>query len=253
MGGVDIANQLRANYTTHNRRQKRYWKAMFLWLLDLAVTNAYLLSQPPKAESRAYRRFMDDLSKSLMDMPLEPDVEPSAADVELPPPDVGSSEVEPPDFGPPEFEPLDFEPLGFEPLDVGPLEIESQELPHVEPPNANSLDDAPPGFSRSEPADHDLTELGIPGMHVQEKRAKRAYCVSCQQHKEDWKPYNKDKPIQYGQVSREFGTDVTNIAPTPSDGKDSRGYRIRGSRTQWYCVASIELVVISMLAGKKLK
>jgi hypothetical protein len=40
------SKSLRANYSTrHNRRQKRYWKAFFLWLLDLAITNSYLISQ----------------------------------------------------------------------------------------------------------------------------------------------------------------------------------------------------------------
>src|SRR6266850_5854156 len=47
MGGIDIANQLRASYTTHCFRQNRYWKPLFLWLLDISIINAYLLSLRP--------------------------------------------------------------------------------------------------------------------------------------------------------------------------------------------------------------
>ena len=70
-------------------------------------------------------------------------------------------------------------------------------------------------------------------MHVQEKRGKRAYCVSCLQHKEDWEPHKHKPNHAQRQVlnrPRAFGTDLTNIMPS-----DTLGYRIRGSRTIWYC------------------
>jgi hypothetical protein len=73
----------------------------------------------------------------------------------------------------------------------------------------------------------------LPGRYAQEKRGKRAFCAYCRQHKEDWRPY------KHGQVSRAFGTDVTNRIPnTIPNGrgkKDTWGYRIRGSKTVCYC------------------
>ena len=70
-----------------------------------------------------------------------------------------------------------------------------------------------------EPADLEI--------HAREKRERRGN-VFIAMHKEDWNPQKHEKPIQYGQISTTFGTDVTNTAPTY--GKDTRGYRIRGSK-----------------------
>lgn len=284
MGGVDIANQLRVNYTTHTRRQKRYWKAMFLWLLDLSITNSYLLSRPPRggAESRAHRRFMDDLAKSLMDMPLE------LANVG--PGDIGPLDitiVDPPERNLDSLPHLDSLPRldSSLHLDSSPhLDLLHLDSPHLHPQHLHSPNLHPPHLysphhslhfnqlDRTDPSQLDLDQLQSdidiavpaadpelldvresldldaeqldhvegPGLlepadlrleiHVREKREKRAYCVYCQRNKENWKPHKHGKPIQHGQVSREFGTDITNII-----GKDSRGYRIRGSRTFWYC------------------
>ena len=44
MGGVDIANQLRAGFSTHQRRVKP-WRPLFYWLLDTTIINAYRLSK----------------------------------------------------------------------------------------------------------------------------------------------------------------------------------------------------------------
>jgi hypothetical protein len=258
MGGVDIANQLRASYSTHNRRQKRYWKPLFLWLLDLAITNSYLISQwprPNKPESRGHRRFMDNLAKSLMEIPLDlADVEPPA-DAEPPErPDVEPLERpespatdrpespdtergESPDTERPERP--DTEQPDVEQSDVQRPDIE---WPNVEWPDVVEWPDAvewpdvewplniePPSSSLLESADLG-NEIEI---HVQEKRGKRAYCVSCLQHKEDWEPHKHKPNHAQRQVlnrPRAFGTDLTNIMPS-----DTRGYRIRGSRTIWYC------------------
>jgi hypothetical protein len=40
MGGVDIANQLRANYEAHQKDWRSWW-LLFSWYLDTAVVNAY--------------------------------------------------------------------------------------------------------------------------------------------------------------------------------------------------------------------
>ena len=44
MGGVDIANQLRAGFSTQQRGIKP-WRPLFYWLLDSTITNAFTLSE----------------------------------------------------------------------------------------------------------------------------------------------------------------------------------------------------------------
>src|SRR5204863_8438328 len=73
MGGVDIANQYRAAFTTLQHRNNRYWKLLFYWLLDIALVNSYPLSkviqglviEKPKLR-RHHRRFQEVLAKALM-------------------------------------------------------------------------------------------------------------------------------------------------------------------------------------------
>jgi hypothetical protein len=77
MGGVDIANQLRAGYTTLRHQNLRYWKPLFYWLLDIALTNSYLLYKAiiePSGHHRGHQKYLEALAKDLMDYskPLEP-------------------------------------------------------------------------------------------------------------------------------------------------------------------------------------
>ena len=73
MGGVDIANQYRAAFTTLQHRSNRYWKPLFNWLLDIALVNSYLLAkaiqgvviEKPKLR-RHHQRFQEGLAKALM-------------------------------------------------------------------------------------------------------------------------------------------------------------------------------------------
>jgi Transposase IS4 len=44
MGGVDIADQLRAGFSTQQRGVKP-WRPLFYWLLDSAIINAFRLSE----------------------------------------------------------------------------------------------------------------------------------------------------------------------------------------------------------------
>jgi hypothetical protein len=53
--GGDIANQLRAGFTTLRSQNLRYWKPLFYWLLDLALTNTYLLSLAIIGPSKHHR------------------------------------------------------------------------------------------------------------------------------------------------------------------------------------------------------
>jgi len=73
MGGIDTANRYRADFTTLRPQNYRYWKPLFHWLLDIVLTNSYLLAKasrtPQIGESRwhySYRRFLEALAKALM-------------------------------------------------------------------------------------------------------------------------------------------------------------------------------------------
>ena len=69
MGGVDIANQLRASFTTLRPQNLRYWKPLFYWLLDIALTNSYLLALAITWASRGHRdhlKYLKALADALM-------------------------------------------------------------------------------------------------------------------------------------------------------------------------------------------
>jgi hypothetical protein len=55
MGGVDIANQLRAAFTTLWPQNLHYWKPLFYYLLDIALVNSYLLAITTAEVSRYHR------------------------------------------------------------------------------------------------------------------------------------------------------------------------------------------------------
>jgi len=44
IGGVDIADQLRAGFSTQQRGVKP-WRPLFYWLLDSTIINAFILSE----------------------------------------------------------------------------------------------------------------------------------------------------------------------------------------------------------------
>lgn len=44
MGGVDIADQLRAGFSTQQRGVKP-WRPIFYWLLDTTIINAFSISE----------------------------------------------------------------------------------------------------------------------------------------------------------------------------------------------------------------
>ena len=73
MGGVDTANWYRADFTTLRPKNYRYWKPLFHWLLDIVLTNSYLLAKashrPQITESKwyyIYWWFLKVLAKTLM-------------------------------------------------------------------------------------------------------------------------------------------------------------------------------------------
>jgi hypothetical protein len=69
MGGVDIANQYRAVFTTLRPQNLRYWKPLFYWLLDIAIVNSYLLALAITGVSRGHRdhqKYQEALAEALM-------------------------------------------------------------------------------------------------------------------------------------------------------------------------------------------
>jgi hypothetical protein len=79
MGGVDIANQLRARFSTQQRGVKP-WRPLFYWLLDTTIINAYCLSEHqrkakihPSAKDKvrsAHWAFREALVVELLKEPL---------------------------------------------------------------------------------------------------------------------------------------------------------------------------------------
>jgi hypothetical protein len=78
MGGVDIADQLRAGFSTHQRGFKP-WRPLFYWLLDSAIINAFRLSEHQRKAKlsgakdkvrSAHRAFREALVEALLKDPL---------------------------------------------------------------------------------------------------------------------------------------------------------------------------------------
>jgi len=247
MGGVDIANQLRASYTTQPRKVNRYWKPLFYWLLDIAITNAYLLSRSLSAvqDPRAHQKFIKTLCEELMgytDPSTISELRAATGDPEGPEPDtealrrpesileaygipgphhdtaaLGDPERLPEEYGDPE---LYIEaPEGFE----FPSEAYGENLE----PQAEGLES--PEFSFE--AYHDgnpepITEVSREEFadenhrHIPVQRSTRVYCAYCRHNKRQWAPHAH---------SRSFGTDITNQALNVG--------AIRGSKTSWNCLA----------------
>jgi hypothetical protein len=79
MGGVDIANQLRAGFLTQ-RRGVKPWRPLFYWLLDTTIINAFRLSEHRRKAAlgsakdkiqSAHRAFRTALVSELLKDPLQ--------------------------------------------------------------------------------------------------------------------------------------------------------------------------------------
>ena len=73
MSEVDTANWYHADFTTLQSQNLCYWKPLFHWLLDIVLTNNYLLakaSRRPQIEEFRwyynYQQFLEALAKALM-------------------------------------------------------------------------------------------------------------------------------------------------------------------------------------------
>ncbi|KAF7502015.1 hypothetical protein GJ744_010057 [Endocarpon pusillum] len=74
MGAVDQANQLRAAFTTHFRRNLKEFLSGVFWCLDLVVTNSYKLhlkingsrtTKTGKRNTNQHREFVEELANLL--------------------------------------------------------------------------------------------------------------------------------------------------------------------------------------------
>jgi hypothetical protein len=78
MGGVDIADQLRAGFSTQQRGVKP-WRPLFYWLLDSTIINAFCISEHQRKAKlgsdkdkvrSAHRAFREALVSELLKDPL---------------------------------------------------------------------------------------------------------------------------------------------------------------------------------------
>jgi hypothetical protein len=78
MGGVDIADQLRASFSTQQRGVKP-WRPLFYWLLDTTIINAFRISEQQRKAKlgsgkdkvrSAHRAFREALVLELLKDPL---------------------------------------------------------------------------------------------------------------------------------------------------------------------------------------
>ena len=78
MGGVDIADQLRAKFSTQQRRVKP-WRPLFYWLLDSTIINAFRLSEHQRKSKlgsgidkvrSTHRAFREALVSELLKNPV---------------------------------------------------------------------------------------------------------------------------------------------------------------------------------------
>nr|XP_039267455.1 piggyBac transposable element-derived protein 4-like [Styela clava] len=74
MGGVDLSDQ-NTSYYNFSRKSELWWKKMFFWLLEICVTNSYLLYKQSRPEQRGKNpsllSFRQDLVPDLVDLGRE--------------------------------------------------------------------------------------------------------------------------------------------------------------------------------------
>jgi Transposase IS4 len=72
MGGVDLANQLRSNYTVNRPFEHRIWHPLWHFLIDITSVNAFICWRFGKPRRlRNHRSFREKLIEALLTHPLE--------------------------------------------------------------------------------------------------------------------------------------------------------------------------------------
>ena len=68
MNGCDRADQMISYYSTHNRKTRKWWKKLFLWILEVTQVTAhilYVLSRPDQPKKIPFSTFKDSLVAQL--------------------------------------------------------------------------------------------------------------------------------------------------------------------------------------------
>jgi Transposase IS4 len=71
MNGVDRSNQLRKNLTVHRAYERRVWRPLWYYILDVCAVNGYLIWKGNTGDraKRGQRRFRGPLIKALLNTP----------------------------------------------------------------------------------------------------------------------------------------------------------------------------------------
>jgi hypothetical protein len=82
MNGVDRSNQLRKNFTAHRPCERRVWRLLWYYILDVCAINSYLIWKGNTVDQgkRGQRRYRESLIDALLNTPYPPPPPP------LPPP-----------------------------------------------------------------------------------------------------------------------------------------------------------------------
>jgi Transposase IS4 len=71
MNSVDLANQLRKNFTVHRPFKRRIWRPLWYYILNIYAVNSYLIWKGNRMDpnKRGQRRFRETLIHALLNTP----------------------------------------------------------------------------------------------------------------------------------------------------------------------------------------
>jgi hypothetical protein len=74
MNGVDQSNQLRKNFTAHRPYERRVWRPLWYYILDVCAVNGYLIwrGNTRDQNKRGQRLYRDSLINDLLNTPSPP-------------------------------------------------------------------------------------------------------------------------------------------------------------------------------------
>ena len=88
VNGVDRSNQLRKNFSAHQLYERRVWRPLWYYILDVCAVNGYLIwkGNIPDQCNRDQRQYRESLINALLNTPLPPPPPPSPPSPSTPPP-----------------------------------------------------------------------------------------------------------------------------------------------------------------------
>ena len=71
LGGIDIANQLRRDFSSQRPTNYRWWKPLFFWLIDVCTVNSFIIWRDLQravrgANTNDHNRFQKELTQALL-------------------------------------------------------------------------------------------------------------------------------------------------------------------------------------------